>query len=376
MTPGSFRFGDFAFDPGERLLTRGAERLDLGSRYLDALSLLLRERGRLVTKDRFMDEVWQGVPVTDEALTQCIRALRRQLGDDAARPRFIETVPKHGYRFIAEAEWAGAEGAAPAALAAPTAPTAPAASAAPLHFNWRLVLRAGGLAGLGGALAGVGGGLLYGLAASSPSPAPGIGAISVLLVLVALNVGIGLTAGMGVGSGIAAAGLIPSDKWQWRTAGGMIGGFAIGGIAKLLGLDAFALLFGRSPIGMTGPAEGALLGSALGLAAWIAQDRRMGVGGAAAVGGFGGGIAGLLVPLLGGHLLGGSLNLLVGRFPDARVRLDAVGALVGENGFGRVSEAVTATIEGGLFGACVAGALALARNSAVRQEFATSAPPG
>src|SRR3982751_1838327 len=107
MTRGSFHFGDFTFDPSERLLTRGAERLDLSSRYLDALSLLLRQRGSLVTKTRFMDEVWQGVPVTDEALTQCIRTLRRQLGDDAARPRFIETVPKHGYRFIAEAEWTG-----------------------------------------------------------------------------------------------------------------------------------------------------------------------------------------------------------------------------------------------------------------------------
>src|SRR4051812_42881275 len=101
MTLGSFRFRDFRFDPDERLLIRGAERLDLNSRYLDALALLLRERGRLVTKERFMDEVWRGVPVTDEALTQCIRTLRRQLGDDAARPRFIETVPKHGYRFIA-----------------------------------------------------------------------------------------------------------------------------------------------------------------------------------------------------------------------------------------------------------------------------------
>ena len=45
------------------------------------------------------------MPVTDEALTQCIRTLRRKLGDDANRPRFIETVPKHGYRFIAPVEW-------------------------------------------------------------------------------------------------------------------------------------------------------------------------------------------------------------------------------------------------------------------------------
>ncbi len=345
MTGGSFRFGDFAFDPGERLLTRGVERIDLNSRYLDALALLLRERGKLVTKERFMEEVWHGVPVTDEALTQCIRTLRRHLGDNAVRPHFIETVPKHGYRFTAEPERSGIEDAAPAAA---------------FYFDLQLVLRTSGLAGLGGAVAGVGGGLLYGLAASSPSATGGIGAISVLMVLLVLSVLLGLTAGLGVGGGIAVASLIPSNKWQWSTAGGMFGGFAIGGIAKLLGLDGFALLFGRSPVEMTGPAEGALLGAALGFAAWIAVNRQLPFGGSAAVGGLAGGTAGLLIPLLGGHLLGGSLNLLA-RFPDARFRLDAIGALVGENGFSRVSEALTATVEGGLFGLCVAGALALAR---------------
>jgi hypothetical protein len=121
------------------------------------------------------------------------------------------------------------------------------------------------------------------------------------------------------------------------------------------------LLFGRSPVGMTGPAEGALLGAALGFAAWIALSRRLAIGGAAAIGGLAGGVAGLLVPLLGGHLLGGSLDLLARGFPGARFRLDAIGALLGESGFGRVSEALTATLEGGLFGLCVAGALTLAR---------------
>lgn len=344
MTARSFRFGDFVYDPAERLLTRGRERLDLSSRYLDALALLLREPGKLVTKDRFMDEVWRGVPVTDEALTQCIRTLRRRLGDDAARPRFIETVPKHGYRFIAEVDCSGTEGAGRVAIP---------------RFNWPLLVRTAASAGLGGALAGVGGGLLYGLAASPV----GIGAISVLLVLLALNVLIGLTAGLGVGAGIAAASLIPGDRWQSTAAGGTLGGFAIGGMAKLLGLDGFALLFGRSLTGMTGPAEGALLGAALGLAAWVASRRRLAFGGAVAVGGFAGAAAGLLVPLLGGHLLGGSLNLLARGFPDARFRLDAIGSLAGENGFGRVSEALTATIEGGLFGLCVTGALGLARQS-------------
>src|SRR3982750_960374 len=148
MTLGSFRFRDFRFDPDERLLIRGAERLDLNSRYLDALALLLRERGRLVTKERFMGEVWRGIPVTDEALTQCITTLRRQLGDDATRPRFIETVPKHGYRFIA-----------------PLQGEAAGRPAGTVEHEWAAFRRLG-FAGLKGAVvAGVVGGLFYGFAA-------------------------------------------------------------------------------------------------------------------------------------------------------------------------------------------------------------------
>src|SRR6185503_2287777 len=115
MIPGSFRFERFSFDPRDRRLRRDGAPVELNARYLDALALLLREAGRLVSKDRFLKEVWRGVPVTDEALTQCIRTLRRQLGDEAARPRFIETIPKHGYRFIAPVECVDGEVARPRA---------------------------------------------------------------------------------------------------------------------------------------------------------------------------------------------------------------------------------------------------------------------
>ena len=90
MTSGSFRFERFLLDPRNRRLSRDGTPVELNARYLDALTLLVREPGKLVSKQRFHDEVWRGVPVTDEALTQCIKTLRRQLGDDAARPRFIE----------------------------------------------------------------------------------------------------------------------------------------------------------------------------------------------------------------------------------------------------------------------------------------------
>ena len=74
-------FGGFRLEPAERRLTRDGAVVDVSGRYLDALLLLARQPGELVTKDRFMAEVWRGVPVTDEALTQCIRSLRKALGD-------------------------------------------------------------------------------------------------------------------------------------------------------------------------------------------------------------------------------------------------------------------------------------------------------
>ena len=114
MESGGFRFERFVLDPADRQLRRDEAPVELNARYLDALALLVREAGKLVSKDRFLEEVWRGVPVTDEALTQCIKTLRRQLGDDAARPRFIETVPKHGYRFIAPVTSGGASRATPA----------------------------------------------------------------------------------------------------------------------------------------------------------------------------------------------------------------------------------------------------------------------
>jgi DNA-binding winged helix-turn-helix (wHTH) protein len=342
MASRCFTFDGFVLDPDDRRLSRAGQPVELSSRYLDALALLLRERGKLVTKDRFMDEVWQGIPVTDEALTQCIRTLRRQLGDDAARPRFIETVPKHGYRFIAEVEWSG---------------EAPALHARPVgRFDWPKFVLVGGAGAAGGGLAGLLGGLLYGFAVGAQ---PGIGAASALLVLMALTCVIGLAGGAGVGFGIAAAELAPSQRWQWSAIGGAAGGLIVGALAKLLGLDAFQLLLGDAPANMTGAAEGALLGAAVGFGTWLARQGRSFAQGLV-LAGAAGAAAGVLIPLLGGRLLGGSLDLLARQFPDARFRLDPLAAMLGETSFGPVSAVVTGGLEGLLFGAGVAGAVLLA----------------
>ena len=136
MPDGEYRFGPFHLDADERRLTREGAAIEVSGRYLDALILLVSEPGRLVSKDRFMDEVWRGVPVTDEALTQCIRALRRALGDDAANPRFIETVPRYGYRFIAPSD-------APLPVQSVTNDAR--------RFPWTDIARESGAAALGGA---------------------------------------------------------------------------------------------------------------------------------------------------------------------------------------------------------------------------------
>ena len=98
-----YRFDDFYLDAKNRRLSRNGEQLPLNSKYLDALLLLVSHSGQLVEKQRIFEEVWDGVFVTDAALTQCIKDIRRQLGDDASNPRYIKTVPKHGYVFIGNA---------------------------------------------------------------------------------------------------------------------------------------------------------------------------------------------------------------------------------------------------------------------------------
>jgi len=349
MASGSFRFGPFRLDPGDRRLERDGVPVELNARYLDALALLVREAGRLVSKDRFLEEVWRGVPVTDEALTQCIKTLRRQLGDDAARPRFIETVPKHGYRFVAPVEEVGDEPRPPALASAPQEAS----------HSWRRFFLLGGAGTIGAGVAGLAGGLAYGFAGASQPVGSGMGAASVLLVLLWLTIAAALMGGAGVSFGIAAAGFARDRRWS--ILGGALGGLAVGGAVKLLGLDAFNLLLGRSPAGITGAGEGALLGGAVGLGAWLASrlSARRGVAVAAAIGG----AAGILIPSLGGRLMGGSLDLLARTFPDSSLRLDAIGGLFGESGFGPVSQSVTGGLEGMLFGGCVAGAMIVARRS-------------
>ncbi|KQN25588.1 hypothetical protein ASE86_05065 [Sphingomonas sp. Leaf33] len=343
----SFRFDAWHLDAADRRLTRDGAAVDVNARYLDALVLLVRENGRLVTKDRFLDEVWHGVPVTDEALTQCIRTLRRVLGDDASRPRFIETVPKHGYRFVA----AVADPTADADVVVP--PVSITAAAIGERRRDTLLLGAAGTVGAG--MAGLIGGLIYGFAGAVQPGQAGPGAASVLVVMLCLTILIAVLGGVGVAFGIAVATRLGDPRW--RVAGGAAGGMVVGAVVKLLGIDAITLLFGRPPGNVTGAAEGLALGAAVGLAAWLAT--RTALRRAILAAGVIGGIAGAAIVLTGGRMFAGSLMLLSDAFPGSRMRFDGLLALTGD----RLGLALTGAFEGGLFAACLVAAITLAERT-------------
>lgn len=118
--PGPVVFGPFLLDAAEARLSRDGTPLALNGRALSVLAALAARPGQLLVKDELLDAVWGHRHVSESVLKNAINTLRGALGDDAQAPRFIETVPRRGYRFIAECRAVTAPAAAPAT----TAPTA------------------------------------------------------------------------------------------------------------------------------------------------------------------------------------------------------------------------------------------------------------
>ena len=95
-----YRFADFVLSPRLRLLARAGQPLPLIPRYFDLLLFLIEHRTEAVHRRDIFDRVWTDVIVSDSALSQAIRTLRRTLGDDSREPLFIRTVSRHGYQFV------------------------------------------------------------------------------------------------------------------------------------------------------------------------------------------------------------------------------------------------------------------------------------
>src|SRR4249920_1503916 len=97
-----YAFGDFVLEPSQqRVRRRDGSALSLTPRLFDALVLFVKNAGALLDKDALMQALWPGLVVEDNSLSQVISGLRRALGDDSQDSRYIQTVPRRGFRFIA-----------------------------------------------------------------------------------------------------------------------------------------------------------------------------------------------------------------------------------------------------------------------------------
>jgi TolB-like protein/DNA-binding winged helix-turn-helix (wHTH) protein len=97
-----FEFGLFRLNPAERLLLRGQVPVRLPPKAFDALVLLVENPGHLLEKEELLKKVWPGTFVEESNLAQHISILRKALQDGEGGFRYIETVPRRGYRFVAE----------------------------------------------------------------------------------------------------------------------------------------------------------------------------------------------------------------------------------------------------------------------------------
>lgn len=98
---GVYEVEDLLISAPRRSLIRCGERIDLTPRVFDLLLMLVKNAGEIVTKDELLETVWADAVVEEGNVSRTVSTLRRKLGRDASGRDFIETVPKHGYRFIA-----------------------------------------------------------------------------------------------------------------------------------------------------------------------------------------------------------------------------------------------------------------------------------
>ena len=357
-----YRFSDFILSPQRRLLLREGREVPLIPRYFDLLLLLIERRREAVHRREIFDRVWGEVMVSDSALSQAVRTIRRTLEDDDPRePRFIRTVSRHGYQFvfpdvIEEQEEEGA--VAPAVTSQIAMPAVVSEETEGEQSGWQRVVRMAGrkagAAAAGGATAGiaagVAGGLILAFAPGSAAP------LALVPVLAAIGGGCGGIGGAGVGAGLGAAEAFGRSRLGVLVVSAALGGGLVGAAVQWLSRWALAALVGLElPIG--GALEGLLIGAAAGLALALggavdpdpegfATARKRTVILAALCCG----LAGLLLTLSGRPLAGGTIHAIADSADGSRATLAQLGRLIGEPDFGPVSSAILACGEGAVFG--------------------------
>ena len=105
----AYEFGPYRLDLSKRVLMRAGETISLAPKALEILIVLVVHAGELVEKDELLKAVWPDTFVEESNLSQNIFTLRRALGDERVGARYIETVARRGYRFIARVRTMGAD---------------------------------------------------------------------------------------------------------------------------------------------------------------------------------------------------------------------------------------------------------------------------
>ena len=155
MSAPVFTFDRFRLDPARRELWRDAERLELPPKVFDCIAYLLAQRERAVGRDELIAAVWGRTDVSDNLLDQSILRARRALGDTEGERRYIRTMPRFGFRWIAPVHEAGAQdaGSAPAPAPVPQSldpgpPSAPAPSRTRGRLAWLALALATAVVGI------------------------------------------------------------------------------------------------------------------------------------------------------------------------------------------------------------------------------------
>ncbi|PYQ50237.1 MAG: hypothetical protein DMF78_16260 [Acidobacteria bacterium] len=396
------------------MLVRAGREVPLIPRYLDLLILLVRRRHEAVPRRDILDVVWSDVVVSDGALTQAVRSLRRALGDQSREPAYIRTVSRHGYQFVF-AEVAEETDDGPLDARAGAAAPAPAAERDPFESALARLLVTEPVAASeeGEAQRREAAEALHALGTEEAlrrlDQRPGHESARALLRDARWDVpGAGPVPLIGQPGGLAAARILvrlrlrralrlAGRRWTAASAGGAVAGLVGGGLgglalalapgssapatvmvplmlvgavvggvgaagvfaAHLLGRWTLAALFGQDLWMVGGGLEGLGLGAAAGLGYALATPRPEGGmaaprGGervaAALVAGICCACAGLALTWAGRSLAGASLNAMGRAFQGSQVGLGPVARLLGEREMGPVTRAVLAAYEGLLFG--------------------------
>jgi DNA-binding winged helix-turn-helix (wHTH) protein len=368
-----YRFGEFTLSPRRRLLVREGREVPLIPRYFDLLLLLIERRHEAVHRREIFERVWADGIVSESALSQAVRTIRRTLGDDSREPVFIRTVSRHGYRFVfpdvieeaddaprptgsaALTHAAGVQTDAPmdgALRVPPRVPEEDWSGRRSRHHAGRWAARAARGGAVAGMAAGGVGGLI--LAAAPDSFAP----VAIAPVLAVIGGGCGALGAAGVGAGLALARAVRSMRTMALVLGAAAGGGLVGAAVQWLTRWALAALVGLD-LDVGGGLEGFVIGAGAGLGFAIAtrctEDRPSVPRGltrpqSAFIIALCCGMAGLGLTLTGHPLAGGTIHAIADAADGSRVSLAPLGRLIGEPDFGPTSRLILAFGESAVFG--------------------------